>query len=77
MIASPGYGESHPSRFRECQRALVADISSLVDRAAVAGWKRQEVIAALMDLLDVETAETGELLRLMADYLRRDASLVA
>lgn len=71
MIMGPRFPQQHPSRLRDCQRAIVNDLNELLDRAGRAGWSRNEVIVALADLLDPETGECDQLLRAMADYARR------
>lgn len=77
MISAPRISHSHPNRLRDCQRAVVTDLDSLIDRAAAMGWNRREVIAALADLLDAEPEDADGLLRTMADYVSQPARHVA
>jgi len=77
MISAPRISHSHPNRLRDCQRAIVTDLNSLIDRAAAMGWNRREVIAALADLLDAEPEDADGLLRAMADYVSQPARHVA
>lgn len=69
MISSPKFPEGDPRRIRDCQRAILRDLNDLVDRAAASGWKREEVMISIEDLVNAETTETGELLKLMLGYL--------
>jgi hypothetical protein len=69
MVSSPKVPKGDPRRIRDCQRAVLRDLNSLIDRAVASGWERGEVLISLGDLLDAETAETGELLKLMLGYL--------
>ena len=77
MISAPRISHSHPNRLRDCQRAVVTDLNTLIDRAAAMGWNRGEVIAALADLLDAEPEDADDLLRAMADYVGQPARHVA
>jgi hypothetical protein len=69
MISAPNFADGDPRRIRDCQRALLRDLNDLIDRAVASGWKRGEVLVAIDDLIDAETAETGELLKIMLGYL--------
>ncbi|MFK0166581.1 hypothetical protein [Rhizobium sp. NPDC090279] len=77
MITGPRFPRKHPSRLRDCQRAIVNDLNELLDRADRAGWNRSEVLVALADLLDAETGEDDQLLRAMADYVRHGGTAAA
>jgi len=77
MVSAPRIYHSNRGRLRACQRAVVTDLNSLVDRAAALGWSRREVIAALADLLDAEPEDADGLLRTMADYVGQPARQVA
>lgn len=70
MINSPHFPEGNPRRIRDCQRALLRELNDLVDRAVAAGWKRDEVLLSITDLVDAETAESGEMLKIMLSYLK-------
>lgn len=50
------------------------DLNDLIDRAVASGWKRGEVLVSIEDLVDAETADTGELLKLMLGYLNSPVS---
>ena len=71
MITTPHFYQGHPNRHRDCQRSVVSELNDLVDRAAFAGWSRDEVIVALADLLDAETTDASGLLQLMAANLHQ------
>lgn len=77
MITRPRFPQRHPSRLRDCQRAIVNDLNDFIDRASLAGWNRSEVIVALTDLLDAETGDADQLLQAMADYARRTVPAAA
>jgi hypothetical protein len=51
-IHAPTMPEDHPDRVLLCQEALEAEFLSLSDRARQAGWSREEVAMALMELAD-------------------------
>ncbi|KAA0698855.1 hypothetical protein DTW90_13980 [Neorhizobium sp. P12A] len=70
MISSPNFAEGDPRRIRDCQRAVLRELNDLIDRAVASGWKRGEVLVSIDDLVDAETAETGDLLKLMMGYLK-------
>jgi hypothetical protein len=70
MISSPNFPEGDPRRIRDCQRAILRDLNDLIDRSVASGWTRGEVLASLGDLVDAETAESGELLKVMLSYLQ-------
>jgi hypothetical protein len=74
MISAPNFADSDPRRIRDCQRAMLRDLNDLIDRAVASGWKRGEVLVAIDDLIDAETAETGELLKIMLGYLESPIS---
>jgi hypothetical protein len=74
MISSPNFPEGDPRRIRDCQRAVLRDLNDLIDRAVASGWKRGEVLVSIEDLVDAETADTGELLKLMLGYLNSPVS---
>ena len=51
-IPAPTLPEGHRDRVLLCQDALEAEFLSLSDRAQRAGWSREEVAMALMELAD-------------------------
>lgn len=51
-IPSPKHSKRHPDRDLLCQEALEAEFQLLADRAQAAGWSREEVATALMELAD-------------------------
>lgn len=71
MISAPSLSCEHPSRLRACQRSVVTDLNTLIDRATAVGWDRREVIVALADLLEAEAPDADGLLRAMVGYVGR------
>ena len=51
-IPAPKHPKCHPDRSLLCQEAIEAEFQSLADRAHAAGWSREEVATALMELAD-------------------------
>ncbi len=51
-IPAPKHPKCHPDRDILCQEAIEAEFQSLADRAQAAGWSREEVATALMELAD-------------------------
>lgn len=50
-IASPAT-ENYPDRFLALQEAMADDVSNVCLSAIEAGWKPEEVVAALVELAD-------------------------
>ncbi len=50
IFSAPKDPSCHSDRDLHCQEAIEAEFLSLVDRAHQAGWSRDEVAAALMEL---------------------------
>lgn len=50
-IASPAT-DNHPDRFLALQDAMADDVSNICLSAIEAGWKPEEVVAALVELAD-------------------------
>ncbi len=70
MINSPNVPEGDPRRIRDCQRAVLRELNDVIDRAVASGWRRGEVLVSIGDLVEAETAESGELLKIMLGYLK-------
>ncbi|CAN7573754.1 hypothetical protein LJR231_004256 [Phyllobacterium sp. LjRoot231] len=51
-IPKPQYPRSHPDRFSECQRAIEDRMLELLGDAQVAGWTREEILAAMIEVAD-------------------------
>ena len=51
-IERPQRLRTHPARFHQCQLAMEDEIIELVGRACDAGWHRDEVLAAMMEVID-------------------------
>jgi hypothetical protein len=74
MIPSPKFDDGDPRRIRDCQRAILQELNMLIDRAVAVGWRRNEVLTSIDDLVETETVESGELLKLMLSYLQTPTS---
>ncbi|MGH6861017.1 MAG: hypothetical protein ACRECY_12210 [Phyllobacterium sp.] len=51
-IAKPRHPQNHPARFTECQRAIEDSVVNVIGEAIDAGWDRDEVLAAMIDVTD-------------------------
>ena len=51
-IERPQRPRAHPARFHQCQLAIEDEVIELVGRACDAGWHRDEVLAAMMEVID-------------------------
>ena len=51
-IAKPRHPRLHPDRFNECQMAIEDKLLELWGDAIEAGWKRDEVLAAIIEIAD-------------------------
>ena len=51
-IPKPQYPRAHPDRFNECQRVIEDRMLELLGDAQVAGWTREEVLAAMIEVAD-------------------------
>ena len=51
-IAKPRYPRLHPDRFNECQMAIEDRLLELWGDAITAGWRRDEVFAAIIEIAD-------------------------
>ena len=51
-IAKPRRPRLHPDRFSECQMAIEDRLLELWGDAIEAGWKRDEVLAAIIEIAD-------------------------
>lgn len=51
-IDKPTLRDDHPDRVIACQEAMERSVAELIDTATAAGWKFEEVIAALSELAD-------------------------
>jgi hypothetical protein len=47
-IPKPQYPPNHPARFKDCQRAVEDLMLVLLGDAQVAGWTKDEVLAAMI-----------------------------
>ncbi|MCO4316369.1 hypothetical protein M8997_004170 [Phyllobacterium sp. 21LDTY02-6] len=52
MILPPSRTRSDPDRFSDCQRAIEDELIALLTEATEAGWDRDEVLAAIVDVAD-------------------------
>ena len=68
-VASPPPG-NHPDRFLKCQEALADSLSEVALAGMAAGWRPEEVAAAL-----VELADNAMLAVLAARDVERDLAL--
>ena len=51
-IARPRRPRNHPDRFLECQRAVENTVISAIGEASAAGWQKDEIIAAIVEVAD-------------------------
>ncbi|MND64563.1 hypothetical protein D3C80_559030 [compost metagenome] len=51
-IDKPTLTNDHPDRVIACQEAMELSVAELIDKATAAGWKYEEVIAAISELAD-------------------------
>ncbi len=51
-IPSPKHPKCHPDRSLHCQEALEAEFQHLAAKAEAAGWSRDEVAEALIELAE-------------------------
>jgi hypothetical protein len=63
MIRSPKLHTDDPDRSVECKCAVASEITALVARCVAAGWKRQEILMSIGDLVDTETVARAEFFR--------------
>ncbi|MCX8282500.1 hypothetical protein OSJ77_20110 [Phyllobacterium sp. 0TCS1.6C] len=52
MILPPRRTRSDPNRFSDCQRAIEDELVALLTEATEAGWDKDEVLAAIVDVAD-------------------------
>ena len=52
MILPPRRTRSDPDRFSDCQRAIEDELVALLTEATEAGWDKDEVLAAIVDVAD-------------------------
>ena len=51
-IPKPVTPRAHPERFSECQRAIEDRMLELLGDAHVAGWTKEEVLAAMIEVAE-------------------------
>jgi hypothetical protein len=51
-VPKPRYPPNHPDRFQDCQRAIDDRMSELLDDAQAAGWTKEEVLAAMIEVAE-------------------------
>jgi len=51
-IPKPQYPPNHPGRFQDCQRAIEDRMLELLGDAQVAGWTKEEVLAAMIEVAE-------------------------
>ena len=51
-IPRPQHPTNHPDRFEDCQRAVDDRMLELLGDAQVAGWPRDEVVAAMIEVAE-------------------------
>jgi len=51
-ISKPHYSRGNPDRFLECQRAVEDRMLELLGDAQVAGWTKEEVLAAMIEVAE-------------------------
>lgn len=51
-IMRPRIDRRHPERFAECQRAVEDGIINIIGDAQEAGWDRDEILSAIVEVAD-------------------------
>lgn len=51
-VAKPRHPRAHPDRFNECQRAIEDELIGLFVKAELAGWDKDEILAAIIEVAD-------------------------
>lgn len=51
-IPRPQHPPKHPGRFADCQRAIEDRMLELLGDAQVAGWTKEEVLAAMIEVAE-------------------------
>jgi hypothetical protein len=51
-IPRPQHRPNHPDRFHDCQRAIEDRMLELLGDAQVAGWTKEEVLAAMIEVAE-------------------------
>jgi hypothetical protein len=51
-MKSPSLSGPYPDRHIDCQEAIEESMIAVLDEGASAGWSRQELAAAIIDLAD-------------------------
>ena len=54
-LTGPSHPRKHADRFAECQRAIEDRMLELLGDAQVAGWSKEEVLAAMIEVADNTT----------------------
>ncbi|MGR9169627.1 hypothetical protein [Rhizobium sp. KDH_Rht_773_N] len=73
-VFPPDIPRNDPDRFMRCQEAMHIGFAAFVDRAILAGWQADEVLAAIIDLADnhaLMLAANGEVDDVLAMLNRR------
>jgi hypothetical protein len=52
IIPKPQYPPDHPDRFQDCQRAIEDRMLELLGDGPVAGWTKEEVFAAMIEVAE-------------------------
>ena len=52
IIPKPQYPPNHPDRFQDCQRAIEDRMLELLGDAQVAGWTKEEILAAMIEVAE-------------------------
>jgi hypothetical protein len=60
MIAPPEVCDDEEMRQIQCQLALTQELNFLIERATAAGWRRDDVLFSIGNLVDTETVERAE-----------------
>lgn len=51
-VPKPRHPRTHPDRFNECQRAIEDELIGLFVKAELAGWDKDEILAAISEIAD-------------------------
>ncbi len=70
-IPKPYHPRSHPDRFNECQRAVEDRMLELLGDAQLAGWSKDEILAAMIEVAENTMAVHPNVLLLVETELRK------
>lgn len=51
-VTKPRHPRTHPDRFNECQIAIEDELIALFAKAVLAGWHKDEILAAIIEVAD-------------------------